>query len=692
MKILLLFINILSSYKVIWKNTHIKIPLKENTHIHYDKPEANLYYNDELIDTVSYYEKGVNHTNLNVINSNHVKEFKIDYRVHFEKYNISNTQTITFEIVDIISPEFIYIPEISMPVDEKKLTEKQIIENLIYKDNYYSNDELVVRIYNLENVNNNLPGEYEIIYELMDPSYNFTRVSKYYVVTNNSYPEIKYDEIIKHEYNTYFNYLDYFKITDKYDKNLKITVDTSKVNFNKLGTYQITVKAKNKDNLETVVTTNILIVDTKPPKLDVIDSVVLNIYDYDINYLKELIIDVSDNYDNLSKDDVIISGYVNFNEIGTYKLIYELRDNSNNLTTKNVVINIKDLEKPEIINIKELIIDVSLGKINYYDYFIIRDNHSSFDDLKITFNDKNVNYNELGSYILEIEVLDESKNKRLEMFNVEIKDLIPPKVKLLEEIVITDFMERNINEFKSYFYIEDNYSTYQNIEIDMIGNINYEKVGSYLVTFIFKDESLNETKFETNIIIIDNIAPIITLKTKNMYYYINDDKPNFYNNIISIYDNYSLSENIEINIIEDINYEKVGVYEVLYEAIDEYGNKSYSTLNFYVDVKLKELIKGKDLYINVGDYISKYEGLELSEDVYKIESFPKEINTNQAGIFEILHIAYDIRGNIYEFNQKVHIKDNNIFKKYKNNIIVTIIGTIILISYIIYYKNNSSNF
>ena len=107
MKVLMMFLNVLNMYKVVWQNIDIDIPLNDDTYQYYDMPKANLYYNNKLIETYEYYERGINHTNLNVINSRHVKTYKIDYRVNFDAYDISSTQTIHFNIIDNIAPKII---------------------------------------------------------------------------------------------------------------------------------------------------------------------------------------------------------------------------------------------------------------------------------------------------------------------------------------------------------------------------------------------------------------------------------------------------------------------------------------------------------------------------------------------------------------------------------------------------------
>lgn len=684
-----LILNILTNYKVIWENVEFNIPLNENTHQYYDLPKAKLYDGNKLICENPVYEKGVNHTTLKTVTSKHVKEHKIDYRATFLNYNIKSTQTIYFNIVDVIPPEFIRIPNIERTLNSKKLTEREIIETISYKDNYYENDKLILIITGLDGVDIKTPGKYKLTYELIDPSHNITKREGYYIVKNNIAPKIIYDDIIYHEVNKEFIYSDYFKITDEFDKNVKVDVNDFNINYNKIGNYPIIIRATNKDGLKTEVSTYIKVVDRTTPYLLIKPNNVINVYEYDESYLKDIIIEVSDNYDLLTKDDVKIEGYINFNEIAVYNLVYSVSDKSNNIKKVSVKIEVKDLTKPNAVPKGDLIYEVFTENIIWENEFIFSDNYDDSEDLKIKINSTNIKLNKVGNYYIDIEVTDLSKNTFNKKFPVLIVDLTPPKCILIDEIVITDFKSQNINFYKSFFDISDNYDLKEDISLKIESNINYNKIGEYEATFIFKDKSDNQTIIKDYIYLIDINNPEIELKTNVFYYYINDSIPNLNTFILNYKDEYNSKDELSLEIIENINYKSVGLYKVYYYVYDQSKNYSYQTLNFYVDIRKDNLIKGEDIYVNKNDVVNYYNYLTLSENVDKLESYPNTVDTSKPGIKEVLHIAYDIRGNKTEYIQKIYINDKFELSKYKKNIIFTIIGISGLISYIIYYKKTN---
>lgn len=672
MKIFLYLTFLFNLYNIKWENIHIKIPLLDSVTNYFDLPKATLYDNNSnVINSPYYYEKGVNHTSLKVVSSKHVKTYRVDYRITFYELNIKSTQTITFEIIDNIPPEIIKYPTIIMPVKSKLLTEKEIINDIIVKDNYYPEEELIINILNLANVNVNYPGDYIIKISVMDPSYNKTELNITYKIISNIPPEIKYNEPIYLNYGQKFNIYEHFKFNDPYDNSLQISYDDTLVDYQKLGTYPITVTAKNQFDLFTIVQTSLIIVDKQSPELILNDKPIINVKQYDETILKQFIIYINDNYDKLTIDDVNIIHNINFDLIGKYNVIYEVKDSSLNVTTKQIQVEIKDLEKPVITPIKQLKIDVHSNNIIWLNYFNIIDNYDNVNDLTIKFNDKNINYNNIGKYILEVEVQDLSKNINRSNFIIEIIDQKPPEVVQIKDIIITDFTPKDEKYFLQFFNIQDNYTKRENININFFGSINYNLIGEYFITIIFSDESNNETSLNTSIFIIDAEKPEINLYNETIYYYVNDNKPNYYNNIKNVLDNYTKKEDLEITIIDHVNYQKIGKYQVEYIVRDQSYNETLKTIDVIVDKNKKQLMKGKNITLNKFQDWYLGLGIEFSDDVVKIETIPHTIYTNTNGKKEILYIAYDERGNSEQFLQIITVK-NEIENKFNIILIITI--------------------
>ena len=112
----------------------------------------------------------------------------------------------------------------------------------------------------------------------------------------------------------------------------------------------------------------------------------------------------------------------NVNDIGTYKINYEVYDSSGNMFNKTITVLVKDITKPVIEQLEELVFNVN-QEVDLNDYFNIYDNYDSYNDLTINYQQNNVNYNEIGTYKLTIVVKDKSGNDIKKEFNVIIFDL-----------------------------------------------------------------------------------------------------------------------------------------------------------------------------------------------------------------------------------------------------------------------------
>ena len=120
-----------------------------------------------------------------------------------------------------------------------------------------------------------------------------------------------------------------------------------------------------------------------------------------LNYLVEIF----DNYDQLTTSDVQIIDEVNYNALGKYKIIYFVKDNSNNETVKFIEVTIDDTSKPEIITENIQIKYNSLFDI--WDGVIVNDNS---DNLSLISNPSSIDTSKIGTYIVTYTAIDPRGN------------------------------------------------------------------------------------------------------------------------------------------------------------------------------------------------------------------------------------------------------------------------------------------
>ncbi|MBR3490373.1 MAG: DUF5011 domain-containing protein [Bacilli bacterium] len=143
------------------------------------------------------------------------------------------------------------------------------------------------------------------------------------------------------------------------DKTNEIIINSNKVNTNKLGTYKVTYKLKiGILNISKRLTRKVEVVDIQAPEIEVdTESIFL-----DVN--EEMAIPAAtakDNYDGDLTEKIETSNNIDTSKIGEYKITYKVVDSSNNKTTKEIKVFVRDHKD----NCK-IVININEQKLRYY--------------------------------------------------------------------------------------------------------------------------------------------------------------------------------------------------------------------------------------------------------------------------------------------------------------------------------------
>lgn len=646
-------LKIMTAFQFIWTNTIIEIPLNDNIEKYIHLPQAEIYDNNQKIDTEIYYTKGVNHTFISVLNSRHVKKYYIYYEAYAPEYQIYSTMQIVFDVVDKIPPNLTVKEQLESPLNEKIL---EIADYIQFNDNYDKKEDLKI-IIDTKRVNTKVIGTYDVYITIMDKSNNSTTKIIKYTIFDHIKPTIDIVKEPKITVNEFINLKNYFNFKDNYDQNLTIWYDESKINFNKIGVYPLIVFVKDSSGNENSLSTTLNVIDDRPPELIIQSNIpALNYLDsIDDEYLKKYILSVYDNYDYLSKEDVIITHDIQTNYLGKYNIYYHLKDSSGNHIEKKVSIEVKDLETPKVEIKKDLIILVFSDQPYIYDYFKFTDNYTDENKLTIKITEK-INTKIIGEYPINIEITDESKNTFKGVFKFTVKDDIAPTIEQINDIILNIY--ENIN-YKDFFLVKDNYDKDIKIIFDD-QDINYNKVGKYPLKVNALDQSLNEIIYETYVYIMDLISPKIVLKKDYINYFIGDEIPDLKNIVQNIYDNYSEISLENIKIIENVNYDKIGLYEIKYQVYDHSNNLGETILNLYIDLKPKIEFNVMDFKVKLGENINFSNFLNYSDQTLDVKHNQEIVNKNITGIYYVTYYVTNQRGLTNIYTQKVEIIDEKI--------------------------------
>lgn len=687
---MLSFFLCLISVSIEWFNTMIEIPLNNPIEPYKYMPEAHLYIDgEEKIDPYMYYEYEIYNTTFSVIRTNYIKTYTVYYRAVFPTYGFSSEEPIYFRVIDDIPPNIIGPKDIYVDVGSKSVKYESYFE--IY-DNYYEYKDLTITI-NDFNVQLSHVGQYKLLVEVYDPFKNKTTHEAIVHVIDQIPPTIKLKDQIKGSVFEKINYSKYIEVTDNYDKVIQIEIDDSMVNYKKVGEYPLRIYAKDQSGNQAKIETTVFIEDNGAPKIFLKTNEITINYLTEINesYLRSLIESVSDNYDNLSIDDVKITYYIDSSFLGKYEVFYEVSDKTGLKTIEKLIVKVSDLEAPKIELIKPIIVDVYELEPYILDYLLIYDNYSEFDQLSITTSGK-VNTSIVGKYRVIITVKDEAKNETTYPIIVEVVDKIPPKIEcLVDEIVIKNFARPN---YDLMFKVTDNYDKNCYFVIED-SHVNYQNIGTYEIYVHAYDSSENKSSQQMILNIIDDEAPYISLKTYQVVISYEIESLDFIEYIESIMDNHDQLSINHVKVNQDIQFGKIGIYAVRYVVSDQSLNVSEEKLIVRIVDYLPPILEvPQAIYIKKGepfhylDYIKAYD--DYDKDItFDVKMSPSFIPIYQEGIYEVLFYVHDKSGNYTEAKTIIVVESNHIDFRYIFYGVFVVVGITIFGVFYIYHKKNS---
>lgn len=633
------------SSEVIWQHTEIEVPLNGDFRQAMYEIEALLYIDGIKIEEprVIYKYDGVERTFLSTINTSILRTYSHKIEAYFPDYNIRNIISLSIKVIDDIPPVIMSVPDLCMRVGDK-------LPNLLLgfkaQDNYDHEDVLDIKI-DASQVKSNTIGSYPITYYVSDLSGNITQKSILIDVYDDVSPIITLLKPLDHNIDHPFSWQTYFSVTDNYDLFPKIFIESPIIDHLSVGIYPFRLEVIDQSGNTHTITTTINVFDKTPPTLKISDErpdIPYQIDHYE-HILKGLILNVTDNVDDLSIEDVEIISSILINQIGIYKTTYQVSDQSKNITTMDIYLKVTDQEKPEIMLIKPLVFDVFDPKPILEEYVDIKDNLSLLENMKIEFIGS-FHMNQIGKYLITIKATDEAKNQAILTTYLEILDYTIPEITLIQDILITQFKPIN---YLPYFEINDLYDDISDIELIIDDSlVNYQQVGVYPIYVMAIDPSSNTQNLIVDVIIMDIEPPTIELVTDQIIDYpYQGQSINYLSYVNHISDNHDDLDLNDITIKGSVDTNHFGLYEIYYHLEDSTGNETIKNLKFRIIDHQSPSITFSDLVINQYESIDFLEGVSLDDNTNEIEIiwFPKAVDTSAPGSIMITYVAYDERGN-----------------------------------------------
>lgn len=253
--------------------------------------------------------------------------------------------------------------------------------------------------------------------------------------------------------------------TDKEDGDLskKVTIQSTNLDINTVGTYQITYQVTDKENKTGIKTINITVTENKKPVITATDKVLTVNTEYDE---LESVSAIDEEDGEITKNVKVIENTVNIKTPGIYQITYQVTDKFNQAVTKTIKVEVVNNQLPEII------------ASNITTYL-----NKTFDELKnVVAIDK-----EDGVITENIEVIENTVNtSSVGTYKVIYKVTDSYGDSTTKEIIVA-VIERKLEQKEGMFYFnylkEDGnklllqgYQTIQGIDNNLNIEINYELI------------------------------------------------------------------------------------------------------------------------------------------------------------------------------------------------------------------------
>ncbi len=283
--------------------------------------------------------------------------------------------------------------------------------------------------------------------------------------------------------------------------------------------------------------------------------------------------------------EAYIEGEYDLDNIGTYEVTYKAAY-KDNICKRNARIIVRDTTPPTIVLFGEFDHYISPTEKYEEEGFIANDNY----DGNLTDAVVRVETDEMISYI----VTDSFGNTAIANRNIIYKDKVAPVLTLNGDADITVIVGTAYEEL-GYMAQDDCDGDLTN-KVLVEGNVDINACGIYILKYKVSDTSGNSSELERKVTVVDMVPPTITLNGDSTVYIKLGEE--FEDKGCNATDNLEGDISDRIIVKGNVDTNKEGQYNIVYQVSDESGNKAEISRSVYVYEKQME-----SLVINPGDKV-----------------------------------------------------------------------------------------
>src|SRR6056300_429364 len=465
-------------------------------------------------------------------------------------------------------------------------------------------------------------GSYTVTYTATDDHNNQTQVTRTVNVLDTTPPVIT---LLGANPLTVERYSTYSEPGATADGGETITVSSS-VNTSIVDSYTLTYSATDDQGNQTQVTRTVNVVDTTGPVITLIGDNPLTLERYSTYSEPGATAD--------GGEDVVITGTVNMNTVGSYTRTYTAVDDEGNQSQVTRTVNVSDTNAPVI----TLSGDNPLTVERYSTYSEPGATADGGEDVVIT---GTVNMNAVGSYTRTYTATDDEGNQSQVTRTVNVVDTTAPVITLIGSNPLT--VERYAT------YNDPGATSYGGGSVIVSSSVNTSTVGSYTVTYTSTDDQNNQTQVTRTVNVVDTTAPVITLTGDNPL-------------TVERYSTYSepgatADGGEDVVITGTVNMSVVGTYTRTYTATDDQNNTSSKTRTVnVVDTTPPVITLSGDNPLTVERY-STYNEPGATSNGGETVIISSSVNTSIVGSYTVTYYATDDNNNNTSVTRTVNVED-----------------------------------
>ncbi|TYV72103.1 LPXTG cell wall anchor domain-containing protein [Listeria monocytogenes] len=422
-------------------------------------------------------------------------QYQVQVNLADSSGNQAIPQTITINVVDTVGP-VIKADNVSYHVNTTK-TEAEFFQDarLDVTDNNDDTTDLIITSNFAEKVNLNKPGKYEVTITATDTKGNQT-TKEITVQVSKDKPVITADPKISYQGKTEVteaNFLSgvHTEVTDELDGDVKITSDfAEKVDFNKVGTYTVTLNAKDEyGNTAEPVRVSVNIFNKIAPTFNNADNKTIEAVN-ELPSLESIFKIEAKDYLSGNKLKVTYTPEqtIKGNVPGEYSIKVTTKDDSGNTAETTVTLTIKDTTGPSIKIAKSTNkLEVQSKAPNWITFFGIKATDIVDGDVtkNIKVDSSEVNLNNVGTYPIYFTVTDALGNESSKLKStVQIVDTSSP-ILTIDKVEISYPKGKTVSD-KQFLQdigtkVTNSYGTVK-VTTNLSKIVDWDKAGQYKVT------------------------------------------------------------------------------------------------------------------------------------------------------------------------------------------------------------------